>query len=258
MKILCDGALEPDWSIRTRAGSSASEKTVFGRRPVVCFSEMPIMAFCEYLEARSPDGNISGYGVLLHKKQVFAEGGRPVIYDSEPAELTSSDSGYDSSYRLLKESRFSEDLQYRVVATNLGAERTLDWTHEREWRWPKQEESQLQDRLYLFGSGFVSGDGAANGRPHVFVEREEDVQWLQCRLRSYLTQREDGDSDYRVKRYLRVLRTRSGVISLEKVRSGVKSGDRRYARLESWPEEENVDIVGEPRKTMPAGELFVR
>ena len=217
---------------------------------------MSLRAFCEYLDARSSTSMISGYGIILHKKQVFAEGGLPVIYESGINEVDPDHSQYVPGRRIVDPTRTPLDEQYRLVATNLGKDPPLDWTHEREWRWPRQDGRTGRTQLPLDGSGWHSTHGASVGRPHVFVDRENDIPWLQQQLASSLPPA-GASNDGKLERYRSDLRERVGVISLEHVRRKVASGQTEYARVDSWPSSELVDIVGTPGTKRPAGELFV-
>lgn len=249
-KILIDGALHPGWSRRN------GRNTIYGPRPAVCFTEMPLLAFCQYLDARSNTGLISGYGVILHKKQVFAEGGLPAIYESHIVELEPGDTHYAVGQRIVDSTHFPLNLQYRLVATNLGADRPIDWTHEREWRWPQQANHQGRATLSLAGSGWYGGKGASIGQPHVFVLNDADIPWLQQQLASSIPPA-GSSNDHNVERYRQHLRESVGVISLDHVRRMVTSGQPAYARLDSWPSSALVDIAGTPGKKRAAGELFI-
>ncbi|MEM9374154.1 MAG: hypothetical protein AAGA55_10970 [Planctomycetota bacterium] len=78
-QIIRDGALKPGWSVRN------GNRTVYGPNQAVCFTEMPLLAFLQYTSVRIC--GVSQYGVLLHKHDVFADGGRPVIYGFSEYEL---------------------------------------------------------------------------------------------------------------------------------------------------------------------------
>jgi hypothetical protein len=87
----------------------------------VCFTETPLAHLAQALSLRDVQ-NIRYYpaGIMVTKEWLFAKGGRPVIYQP------------DAEYSLLP-----EELKYRHVRYELDhamAERTVDWTWEREWR----------------------------------------------------------------------------------------------------------------------------
>lgn len=125
------GRLWATWSYR------GGERTIYGPRPAVCFTEMPIAAFVEASRARQAAGQaISSYALVFPKRPLFTVGARPVIYG-----LSSPAWAYSDPHT--GERRFSEHVlplreQYRHVAFDPSSGR-LDWTHEREWRWPSEE-----------------------------------------------------------------------------------------------------------------------
>lgn len=125
------GRLWATWSYR------GGERTIYGPRPAVCFTEMPIAAFVEASRDRQAMGQaISSYALVFPKRPLFVTGARPVIYG-----LSSPARAHTDPYT--GERRFSEDAlplreQYRYVAFDPSSGR-LDWTHEREWRWPSEE-----------------------------------------------------------------------------------------------------------------------
>jgi hypothetical protein len=84
----------------------------------ICFTETPISKL-GYILA-NPDVATMRYrplGVMVDKKWIYANGGRPVIYQP------------DSDYEKLP-----MELRYRHVRFDLDAERAIDFTWEREWR----------------------------------------------------------------------------------------------------------------------------
>jgi hypothetical protein len=126
------GRVYATWSIRN------DRRTIHGHRPAVCFTEMPIAAFIEAGRARAAAGQaMSAYGLVFPKAAIFSEGARPVIYGlSTNATATGGQQGVP---RLLPPSALPLDEQYRYVAFN-PATGNLDWSHEREWRWPLTED----------------------------------------------------------------------------------------------------------------------
>ncbi len=125
------GRLWATWSYR------GGERTIYGPRPAVCFTEMPIAAFVEASRARQAMGQaISFYALVFPKRPLFTAGARPVIYGL-------SSTAWAHSNPHTGERCFSEDAlpfreQYRHVAFDPSSGR-LDWTHEREWRWPSEK-----------------------------------------------------------------------------------------------------------------------
>lgn len=129
------GRLWATWSVRS------GRRGVYGPRPAVCFTEMPIAAFIEASEIRAAAGEKMGTcALVLPKSAAFAAGARPVIY------ALSSDawaSGTDGE-RSFAPSALPHHEQYRYVAYD-PTKSTLDWTHEREWRWPLDTDPYQED-----------------------------------------------------------------------------------------------------------------
>jgi hypothetical protein len=93
---------------------------------------MPIAAFIEAGNAGASKGQaMSPIALVLPKHDVHAAGARPVIYGLSAAyEIPKGDDGEE---RLLPEAALPLVEQYRHVT--LCAYGSVDWTHEREWRW---------------------------------------------------------------------------------------------------------------------------
>ena len=96
---------------RLRGGSG----NVRGGFEVVCFSEAPVEILARMFRD-APDVRYRPFGVMVPKTWLFAEGGRPVIYEPE--------SEYDP---------LPEDLKYRHVRLQMPGDEK-DFTFEREWR----------------------------------------------------------------------------------------------------------------------------
>lgn len=128
-RIIRKSQMIAGWSYRKGA------RTIYGKYPAVCFTEMPIADFVKSSIYRMRKGEkISNYGIVFDKKQLFNLGARPVIYGtSTPIKNSINDTGD----RLLNPEIFHENELYRFVYFNLNREpRPIDWSHEREWRWP--------------------------------------------------------------------------------------------------------------------------
>lgn len=126
------GRLWATWS--TRGG----KRTIYGPRPAVCFTEMPIAAFIEASRIRASKGeNMSSYALVLPKRAIFRAGGRPVIYGLSGSDWPSG--GDDGGMRSFAEQALPYPEQYRYVSFD-PTKGTLDWSHEREWRWPLDDQ----------------------------------------------------------------------------------------------------------------------
>lgn len=132
-KILHDGFIHSSWSIRNGIPS------VYGPNSAVCFTEMPLYALVDYARVRGEkSGYVGNYGIAFRRNELYAAGARPVIYglSSEFKETDRINGVYQG--RLLDLScGIGVHEQYRYVSTLLPKKYglTIDWTHEREWRW---------------------------------------------------------------------------------------------------------------------------
>lgn len=118
------------WSYRN------GRRTIYGPAPAVCFTEMPLAAFLEAGKARENRGEaMSPYALVFPKAGLFDLGANPVIYglDERSARLPM---GTHGEARIIDEALLPKREQYRYVAFNPSKNGTLDWSHEREWRWP--------------------------------------------------------------------------------------------------------------------------
>ena len=134
MKILHDGYIHSSWSIRNYAPS------IYGPKSAVCFTEMPLYALVDYAKIREKkDGLVSSYGIAFRRRELFAAGGRPVIYglSGEYKETDKNENGVYQGRLLHKDCGIGINEQYRYVSTKMHRKyaKSVDWTHEREWRW---------------------------------------------------------------------------------------------------------------------------
>ncbi|EKO3466634.1 DUF4427 domain-containing protein [Vibrio fluvialis] len=119
--------ISASWSFR------GAVRTIYGESPAVCFTDMPVSAFVKTSVDRLNMGeNIGLYALLLPKADMFKVGARPVIYglDGFGSNLPS---GYGGGKRIINPNLLPLNEQYRYVTYVPGS---IDWTHEREWRWP--------------------------------------------------------------------------------------------------------------------------
>jgi hypothetical protein len=139
--IDCGGIL-PGLSMR------GGRTTIYGGRPAVCLTEAPLYNFVKYISERNRANRCSHYGVCLPKADVFAAGGRPVIYglaagDAPPlVEDKPLCRIIDPAVLPLRE-------QFRYVAYDPNRAKPLDFSHEREWRWVAQDPER--DSVWLDG-----------------------------------------------------------------------------------------------------------
>lgn len=114
------------WAVRNK------KRTIYGKSPAICFTEMPLAAFIQTSRERSRLGQaISTYGISFLKTELFDIGARPVIYGLSVDDIRLVDSM--SINRVIDVSLLPLNEQYRYVTYN--PIHHIDWTHEREWRW---------------------------------------------------------------------------------------------------------------------------
>lgn len=134
------------WSIRDGV------RTIYGPRPAVCFSEMPLAAFLESSRKReTKDKKMSSYGLTFNKVRLHDCGANPVIYglSNRHAKLPK---GEDGNQRLINNGLLPLAEQYRYVTYAPAPEVRIDWTHEREWRWPFSGDfDKIESELEEFG-----------------------------------------------------------------------------------------------------------
>lgn len=133
------------WAVRK------SKRTIYGPHPAVCFTEMPLAAFLESSKIRSEAGEaMSSYGISFLKNEMFDLGARPVIYGlSVPHSEVESKK---PSERIINPIFLPINEQYRYVTYNPTGTYKVDWTHEREWRWPHFASiKKFEDEIDEFG-----------------------------------------------------------------------------------------------------------
>lgn len=152
--IVSEGGLRGSFSFRN------GKATIYGHLPAVCFTEMPLINLLEYRMLRKNPYRISDYGIAVKKRDFFKKGGRPVIYGLSPDNKFefSEYPHQNSTNRIIEESIVPIKEQYRYVAFQLGGNKEIDWTHEREWRiagnddiWPNNETyNEMYNGVHLF------------------------------------------------------------------------------------------------------------
>ncbi|MFN0197753.1 MAG: hypothetical protein ACKVT0_13495 [Planctomycetaceae bacterium] len=238
--ILIEGVLRPGFALR----GDSPRPTIYGPNSAVCFSEQPLWAFLEYLHARQNSSAMAGYGLLVHKHDVYVAGGLPVIYGlSESKVLTSGDKGYCPSQRQLRSNDLPFDQQYRYVAyAPTRSPEPLDWTHEREWRWPCGRPS---NEFYLTQELSHTDRGHFMSRVHAFVDHDEDIRWLQEELHAAFESEktkilENGSRNGYTNRWKEHL-ANVHLISLDTARHHDVS--QRFWRFEDWPAEKKYPLI---------------
>ena len=146
LKIITDGHIRATWAFR------GNRPTIYGPRAAACFTEMPLYALLEYAKQRKND-SVSDYAVGILKEELFAAGGRPVIYGLsgrhvEQGRVSPLNKGWPR--KLASSCGIGESEQYRYVAMSSDPERPIDWSHEREWRWVDHDD-RCSCPGFLFG-----------------------------------------------------------------------------------------------------------
>ena len=95
----------------------AGNRYIRGGHTCVCFSEAPLHALQDGLVNPDYYSSYSPFGIMVSKKWLFSQGGRPVVYQS--------DAEYESLPDVLK---------WRHVRYEPNSEPSVDFTWEREWR----------------------------------------------------------------------------------------------------------------------------
>lgn len=125
-----NGRLWATWSLRNGI------RTIYGPRPAICFTEMPTAAFLETSIARQKAGqHISNFALTFEKVQLFNLNARPVIYGLSSSNFNLPHARKRRS-RTINPKILPKAEQYRYVSYNPNNPGFVDWTHEREWRWP--------------------------------------------------------------------------------------------------------------------------
>ena len=170
------------WSMRKGV------RTVYGPRPAVCFSEMPIGAFLEASMKREAAGQaMSPYALTFLKTAMHEVGTNPVIYGLADRNAVLP-KGIGGVPRLMKANILPPHEQYRYVTYNPSGPLKVDWLHEREWRWPyngdlSKIENELQEYGIVSDAADIPGfDFAGQGLQGIgiIVKTEDDARKLSC------------------------------------------------------------------------------
>lgn len=226
--ILEIGGLRPGYSFRN------GKTTIYGGQPAVCFTEMPIYNFAKYSQARNDLKRCSSYGICILKRELYEAGGRPVIYGLSDEDTLTEDT---KLRRIIDESILPQREQYRYVAFNPNrTPYSLDWTHEREWRWKanekldvqklwvpsKSEGSELQPALPLFLDKKAGGYFSKVG---IIVWNEEEAKSIAETIMLF----EDAGRNLFGNPFDKSVISKTFVIMLDKVIEAVETKRNRMA-----------------------------
>jgi hypothetical protein len=227
IEILETGDIHPTFaSYKSQwSTSGGSRPAVKGPYPAVCLTEQPVSAILKTLKFAA--GRYSGYGIAYYKPTLYDNGGRPVLYGSRH-ELGQKIKASQPGWQEGKENYnggLPPELQYLWVKYDpigVSHQYKVDFTWEREWRVRFPNPSWTEGRGLPVGirNPWSSHKGA------ILIAKEAEVSTVRscieecCRRGLEWTQYIDK------------------VVSLEKAAEKLEANDHRYARLETWPEEE--------------------
>ncbi len=173
------GGITPGYSFRS------GTTTIYGGKPAICVTEMPLYSFAQYAKSKKSSDKVSAYGIAVLKSEFYEAGGRPVIYG-----LSTDNPRYkvNTPYcRIYEDSVLPQSEQYRYVAYNPTSKgRWIDWSHEREWRWVVQDRDN--DEIWVRDYNDTIGPtpalpvfkGKIDGRPFtkvcIIVWTQEEAQ----------------------------------------------------------------------------------
>lgn len=216
------GGITPGYSFR------AGKTTIYGGKPAVCATEMPLYSFAKYAQSKRDSSKVSAYGIAFLKTEFFAAGGRPAIYglsgDSPSYKINST------TVRIFDDVTLPQQEQYRYVAFNPSTSHWIDWSHEREWRWIARNEDR--DEIWQQDYNGVLGPtpalpifkGLLDGRPFSRVclivwTHDEAEQMRELLTGFYLA----GNNNYDT-HFDKTLLKNSKIIVLQDVVAAVESG----------------------------------
>lgn len=108
---------------------------------------MPIAAFLEAGNSRWEQGEaMSQLAFVFPKEALFRLGSRPVISGLD-ANVRFSPYDDCNHNRMLPIDVLPVAEQYRYITFNIGGTRNIDWSHEREWRWPYNGDMTAYNQL---------------------------------------------------------------------------------------------------------------
>ena len=220
LTIITDGHIRASWALRK------GRPTVYGPRAAVCFTEMPLHGLVDYAKRRQQT-DVDCYAVGLLKSELFAAGGRPVIYGLTGTYIDQTPDSYPWPRKLDDSCGIAEPEQYRYVAMATDADRPIDWSHEREWRWADHLDRcwcpgvpiWLKDEPFSFSSVFV-----------VVPTTAEAERVLDLLKQLYDSQGNGFGVEFDTKALYQ-----TQVISLEQLRDDLPDNAMRAIRLEDIP-----------------------
>jgi hypothetical protein len=217
-KILACGYIRPTFALKPTRHTSTPGPTIKGPSPAVCLTEQPLSAILKIRTNR-----YSGYGIAYHKVPLYQAGGRPVLYGSERElgrRLRQGEPGWEEGREIFA-GGLPPELQYlwvRYAPLMAGSDGyPVDFTWEREWR-VKTEGDGLP--------ALLNTDWYRPSKGVIVVERDEDIVFFREGLAQLVARGKAWASHL------------TRIVSLETARRKLEEGDTRYAKLDTWPEQE--------------------
>lgn len=230
LKIMHDGFIHSSWSLRNLTPA------IYGPKTAVCFTEMPLYALIQYAKFRgSYSGYVGNYGIAFRRNELYAAGGRPVIYglSGEHIEAEKTPAGIFQG-RILDVEKTGIPIheQYRYVATKLKkqyayGEYPIDWTHEREWRWALPD-----DKVGVPGIPFFLSKNYADYFSEIIIIVGTDEEQLEAIM--HLKNLYDAGSTGLGQEYDLNKIAATKVVSLETI-SKIQNLDMNHVRIEDLP-----------------------
>lgn len=220
-KILCDGYIKPTFAPMKSRYRSTLQPTIKGADPAVCLTEQPLWAVVD-----TPHRKYSGYGIAYHKVPLFESGGRPVLYASDAElgrRLREGEEGWQKD-KEIHAGGLPGELQYlwvryAPIIPGWGDVYPVDFTWEREWRI-----KPVAPGLPIV----LATDRYSSTRRAILVERNDDVP----PFRRLLDKLAAAGHTWAKRVDL--------IVSLETARDRLYKGDRRYGRIETWPDSDRA------------------
>ncbi|WP_281976053.1 DUF2971 domain-containing protein [Halobacillus litoralis] len=112
-------------------GSSTESGFITGNQKAICFQDAPISGIVQnvahentYRQELGGKVRYTYVGLAFPKPYIFQNGGRPVFYEEK-----------EKAKRILPPEEHWRIVDYSLLNEN----NIIDWTHEREWRMPRNE-----------------------------------------------------------------------------------------------------------------------
>lgn len=237
--ILYHSALVPGFAFRN------GRTTIYGGAPVVCFTEMPVYQFAKHCLNRNAPTRTTPYGIAVLKSELHDAGGRPVIYG-----LSQDTSGKmisnDDYERIFEPEILPIEEQYRFVTYEpTRTPHSIDWTHEREWRWkPIPDEPchlvSMQNAYSQIHDSYPALPLFRDPRESGYFTEIRVLVWTQAEaheIAKKLILFADSETNDFSEPYSKEVLHRSAIVVLDRVITEVERNQNREChRLEDLPE----------------------